>query len=135
MEVYIANRTHERAEKLAAETGAKACKLGDIAPDLIVNCTSCGYREGENPAAKDGLIKNGLAVRTDNLKWVYDTIYAPPQTEFLKSFPHAKRANGFGMLVLQGVEADRILCDIEIDDAKEKEIYNAALEKFKALKG
>jgi shikimate dehydrogenase len=130
VKVYITNRTQERAEALAAETGATACKLDEIAPDLIVNCTSCGYNEGENPASKGGLTKNGLAVKTDKVKWVYDTIYAPPETELLKSFPLAQRSNGFGMLILQGVEADRIMCGVEIDDDTEAEIYRTALERI-----
>ncbi len=127
LDVYVTNRTREKAERLAVEIGVTACKIDEIEADFIVNCTSCGFNEGENPAALEGRTENGLAVKADKVKWAYDTIYSPPETEFLKSFPLAQKANGYGMLILQAIEADRIMCKTEIDERTEMEIYREVL--------
>lgn len=135
MDVYVYNRTAEKARLLADELGVTACALDEVSADFIVNCTSCGFNRGENPACKNGKSENGLAVKTDKVKWVYDTIYSPPETDFLKSFEGVKKANGWGMLVLQGVQADRLLCDKEISEETEKEIYREILEKLAKKQG
>ena len=133
LKVYITNRTQEKAEALAKSLGIKAVNIDEIAPDFIVNCTSCGFNRGENPACKEGKTELGLVVKSENIKWAYDTIYSPPETDFLKSFPFAQKANGYGMLILQAVEADRIMCEVDIDERTEDEIYEETLKVLGAI--
>ncbi|MBQ8881900.1 MAG: shikimate dehydrogenase [Clostridia bacterium] len=125
--VYIHNRTKEKAESLAKEFNLTAVNAGEVKPDFIVNCTSFGFNAGENP-----LISNGeFLFDTTNVKWAYDTIYSPPQTEFLRSLQGGKTANGLGMLVLQAVQADRIMCNKQIDEQTEKKIYDLLIKEKK----
>lgn len=127
MDVYLNNRTTKTGERVASELGVKFVTKGDVSPDLVVNCTSYGFNDGENPA----LDENGkMQINAQNVKWVYDTIYCPPETEFLKSFPNAKKANGYGMLILQAVQADRITCEKEISKSQENEIYELAMARI-----
>lgn len=126
-DVCVYNRTPEKAESLAAEFGVKAVNREDVSPDLIVNCTSCGFKAGENPLLGD---KGEIAADVTDVKWAYDTIYSPPETDFLKSLKNAKRANGFGMLILQAIQADRIMCGLDISDKLEKELYDGILKEL-----
>ena len=126
LDVYIWNRTKEKADEMARLYGLKSVNREDIAPDFIVNCTSFGFNRGENPMAD----KNGkLAVDISKVKWAYDTIYSPPETDFLQSFS-CKKANGWGMLILQAVEADRIMLGLDVSEEKEKEIYFDIMKKL-----
>ncbi len=127
LDVCIYNRTEEKADKLAAEFGVKKVNREDVSPDLIVNCTSFGFNPGENPLLND---RGEIAVDRSKVKWVYDTIYSPPQTEFLKSLAFAECANGYGMLILQAVEADRIMCGLDIPDKLERKLYNEILNEL-----
>lgn len=131
LDTHIWNRTPEKARALGAETGAVfAPSRRDVKADLVVNCTSFGFNPGENPA----LDERGLAIDPSCVKWAYDTIYSPPETEFLKSFPLAERRNGWGMLILQAVQADRIMCGLDISDEREREIYDRLLARLAAEK-
>lgn len=132
-DVYIRNRTVARAEALADEFGAHVADES-VKPDLVVNCTSYGFNRGENPAlAFDEQSGRDHWVFNDGrLKWMYDTIYSPPVTDFLASFPSAERANGLGMLILQAIEADRIMCGFDIDDDLEKKLYADIMRKIKS---
>ncbi len=122
--VYLWNRSEDKGKALATELGVNYTNREDIAPNLIVNCTSFGFNEGENPVKSEGkIVVDGKAV-----KWVYDTIYSPPKTELLKTFSSAKNANGYGMLVLQAVQADRIMCG-EITKEQEEKIYETLIAK------
>lgn len=131
LDVYIWNRTREKAEALAAELGVRFAERQDIKPDFTVNCTSCGFKRGENPAVGKGE-DGGDYVLVDELrvKWAYDTIYSPPVTDFLRHYSSAKTANGYGMLVLQAIEADRIMCGFEIDEMLERELYSDIMDKI-----
>ncbi len=126
MDVYVYNRTRETGEALARETGVKYAEREDVCPDLLVNCTSFGLHKGENPVLD---AHGNVAVNAQNLKWVYDTIYSPPVTDLLKTFPSAKNVNGLGMLILQAIEADRIMCDFDIDEQTEWRLYREIKEK------
>lgn len=112
--VYIFNRTSQKAEDLAAETGAKVFR-GEK-PQFIVNCTSCGLLPGENPL-------NG-SIDLSQIKGAYDTIYAPPETDFLKACKAAGAAtvNGLGMLVHQAIRACELMCEIHCDDKAYRKI-------------
>lgn len=130
-DVYVWNRTRDKAEKLCEEFGVRFMRLQDIKPDLVVNCTSCGLRKGENPlvgADDDGTVRNLLD--RHRVKWAYDTIYSPPQTDFLYCNRASKTANGLGMLILQAIESDRIMCGFDIDEMLEREIYNELMDKL-----
>ena len=131
-DVYIRNRTVSKAEELAAELGLKVADES-VKPDLIVNCTSYGFNRGENPAlAYDENGRDRWVFNDARVKWMYDTIYSPPVTDFLASFPSAERANGLGMLILQAIEADRIMCGFDIDDDLEKKLYCDIMRKIKS---
>lgn len=131
-DVYIRNRTESKATELAAEFGLKVADES-VKPDLVVNCTSYGFNRGENPAiAFDETGHDHWVFNDGRLKWMYDTIYSPPVTDFLASFPSAEGANGLGMLILQAIEADRIMCGFDIDATLEKKLYADIMRKIKS---
>lgn len=69
---------------------------------LLVNTSSLGLKEGDASPLDPSAFRQGHAV--------YDTIYQPPRTAFLKSAESAgaRVANGAAMLLHQGVYAFRI---------------------------
>ena len=76
----IANRTYERAEKLATEVSATAHRLEDVAAveaDILLNTTSVGMHPNVDaspvPAAA---LRRGMVV--------FDAIYNPPATKLLR---------------------------------------------------
>lgn len=78
--VFIANRTHERAEALAREIGCEAVALSDlasVAADILINTTSVGMHPNVGatpfPAA---LLRPGMVV--------FDAVYNPPETRLLR---------------------------------------------------
>lgn len=104
--VQIANRTAERAAALAAQVNrfypdaARTAGWGsEAAPfDLLVNTTSLGMHPHLEtaPALPPGTLRPGL--------FVYDLVYAPPETALLAQARAAgcRTENGLGMLVFQG---------------------------------
>ena len=70
--VWIANRSRERAERLAAEFGAR---VGDAEARTIVQATSVGMKEDASvvPAARLGPGVTAI-----------DVVYAPPETRFIR---------------------------------------------------
>ncbi|MCB9853811.1 MAG: type I 3-dehydroquinate dehydratase [Phycisphaerales bacterium] len=79
-DVTIANRTVERASGLAAEFGVQLMtwdRRAESSPGLIVNCTSVGMTPDTTatPWSGDGFAGNPL---------VFDTIYAPADTQLLR---------------------------------------------------
>lgn len=121
--VFVYNRTPERAKALCERTGATVW-TGEK-PSYIVNCTSCGLHAGENP----------LPPETDlsALTGVYDTIYAPPQTDLLKQCAScgATAVNGLGMLVWQALKACEYLCGVKRDDTLYRKIMYRLEERSK----
>ncbi len=104
--VFIHNRTQERAQGLASFAGSYFSEI-DISAiasldelrhqkmDLVVNTTSCGMRGNTDSPMDLKQLKNAATV--------YDLVYSPLQTPFLKT---AKAlgwpvANGLGMLAAQ----------------------------------
>jgi 3-dehydroquinate dehydratase/shikimate dehydrogenase len=78
-EVFIVNRTHENAVKLAKEAKAKALKREQFAKgrfDVLINSTPCGM-------AGD---KQALPIRVNELNagLVFDMVYNPMETPLLK---------------------------------------------------
>jgi shikimate dehydrogenase len=102
--VSIVNRTHERAEKLAAAFGARASAhdfaalpelLGEA--DVLINNTSLGMA-GKPPLAIDlGSLKTSAIV--------YDVVYMPLETELLKAAKARghRTVDGLSMLLYQAV--------------------------------
>src|SRR5580693_2461747 len=105
-EVIIANRTPDRARKLAAEFAdmglISACGFADIEGppyDLIVNATSASLR-GEMPDLPVGLV--------GEMTICYDMAYGRGHTPFTlwaKSLHAARTTKGWGMLVEQAAES------------------------------
>ncbi len=100
-EVLIANRTAERAEKLAENFGCgvldwgKLSELNDI--DFLVNTTSLGM-EGQDALSIDLTALPSSALVTD-------IVYNPLETELLKQANERdlKAVDGLGMLLHQAV--------------------------------
>jgi 3-dehydroquinate dehydratase/shikimate dehydrogenase len=79
-EVTIYNRTHAKAEALAAEFGAKALPYEDRirhGAKVVINCTSIGMfpHTDETPMPAEGLAGKPL---------VFDTVYNPIETRLLR---------------------------------------------------
>ena len=104
--VLIHNRTRSRAEGLAEHASSHfpeteiepVISLGELKLqkiDLVVNATSCGLKgQGEMPFDLK-ILKNKAAV--------YDLVYSPLETPFLKAAKEwgHRSANGLGMLTAQ----------------------------------
>ncbi len=78
--VTVANRTRERAARLAQELGCDSCALSELAScaaDALVNTTSVGMwpNVDETPAPASVLRKNMV---------VFDAVYNPPETRLLR---------------------------------------------------
>jgi shikimate dehydrogenase len=117
--LIIANRTRERAEELVGIINryfpgtAEAAGWGEDVPaiDLIVNTSSLGMHPNEDqmPPISDLMLTS--------VQYVYDLIYAPPETKLLTA---AKRAgcrvsNGLGMLARQGAISLAIWAGMPLD--------------------
>jgi shikimate dehydrogenase len=104
--VVIANRTPDRARKLAAEFAdmgqISGCGFADVEGppyDLIVNATSASLH-GEMPVLPAGLV--------DDQTICYDMAYGRGHTPFTlwaKSLHAARTTKGWGMLVEQAAES------------------------------
>jgi 3-dehydroquinate dehydratase/shikimate dehydrogenase len=92
-EVYIVNRTHEKAVALARKAKAHVLKQNALAKnrfDAIVNTTPCGMTG----------IKQQLPIEEDelNASLVFDLVYTPIETPLLKL------AKARGLAVVSGLE-------------------------------
>jgi shikimate dehydrogenase len=117
-EVVIANRTPDRARKLAAEFAdlgpISGCGFSEVRGppyDLIINATSAGL-QGEMPEMPPGLVgENSLC---------YDMAYGRGHTPFTlwaKSLHAARTTKGWGMLVEQAAESFLLWRGIRPDTA------------------
>jgi shikimate dehydrogenase len=98
-EVLVWNRSRERAEKLVAELGGVVADAPEDAT-LIVNCTSVGLRDGDQPFKSLPLHADTLHVGS----LVLDMVYKPGGTVLLAA---AKRqgatvVTGMEILIAQG---------------------------------
>jgi 3-dehydroquinate dehydratase/shikimate dehydrogenase len=92
-EVYIVNRTHEKAVALARKAKAHVLKQNVLARqrfDAIINTTPCGMTG----------IKQQLPIKENelNASLVFDMVYTPLETPLLKL------AKARGLAVISGVE-------------------------------
>lgn len=109
-ELFLVNRTAEKAESVAAEIrsrfpAVKAVvgypKSSAMALDLLLNATSLGLKPG------DASPLDASRYELRHARAVYDMIYRPAETPLLKAARAAgcKTANGLGMLLYQGARA------------------------------
>ncbi|HUJ11095.1 MAG TPA: shikimate dehydrogenase [Verrucomicrobiae bacterium] len=112
--IMVANRTLARLEPIAREIRATRSEFLPLAltveevekvihdVDLMVNATSLGLNKGDALGLEAGLFSPQLHV--------YDIIYRPAETEFLRVAARAgaKVANGLSMLLHQGARAFEI---------------------------
>ena len=107
--LHLINRTQSKAKAVArdiqdkfpeVETSLKY-PLKGTPVDLILNATSLGLK------ADDPLPLNLESIDLKNVSHVYDMIYQPSQTPFLRKAEQAgcRTANGLGMLLYQGTAA------------------------------
>ena len=100
--VVIANRTHARAVKLAADVGCEVVPLaevGSVAYDILANSTSVGMYPKVDATPLDRAL-----LRPDTL--VFDSVYNPPETRLLREAKAAgcRTVKSLEMFVNQAVE-------------------------------
>jgi shikimate dehydrogenase len=122
--IYISNRTLDKAIKLAKEFKVKSIEINNVKDilgniDLLVNCSSCGMKKKDKLPFGFSNIKPGLIV--------YDLIYNK-ETPFVKFAKRNKLKvfTGEGMLVWQGAYAFKIWTD-KFPDVK---LAKKLLKKF-----
>lgn len=113
---YIANRTAEKAGRLAADLNSRRCGLAEAAAldgrnirlaldsvDFVVNTTSLGMWPDIDAAALDAALLQPRHL-------VCDVVYNPRETRLLReaSSRGCRTLDGLWMLVYQGAEAVRI---------------------------
>jgi shikimate dehydrogenase len=107
-EVYVWNRTGERAQALARDLGAQAVRAPRPA-DLLINCTAAGLSEAATVerSASHGDALNQLGLTFDQLgeySHVVDFVYRSEPTQLLAAArAHGARTlDGLELLVAQG---------------------------------
>ncbi|MHC4789398.1 MAG: type I 3-dehydroquinate dehydratase, partial [Planctomycetota bacterium] len=89
----IANRTVERAQKLAAEVGAHACGLGameEVSADVVINGTSVGmWPQVDESPVPTGMLREGMVV--------FDSVYNPIRTRLLAEAERAGAVTASGL--------------------------------------
>lgn len=96
-EVFILNRTHETAQKLARQSGSKAIKRDVLAKsqfDVIINATPIGMASNTSKNAPT----SPLEAAEINARYVFDLVYNPIETPLLRL------ARQKGIPVITGVE-------------------------------
>ncbi len=138
-EIYLLNRTKERAEKLAAEMTEKADALaGEKAapgriiplaaseyarvprnPSIFIQCTALGLHEGD-----------GLLIEDDNFyhmaEYGYDLVYNPAVTPFMRKLESFMIPcdNGLTMLLYQGIIAYELWTGVSVPDELADKVLN-----------
>ncbi len=107
-DITVANRTVQKAEELAEFSkkiglDAVSMKIGDVRDsaknyDIIVNATSVGLKGEKSPISPDSIVENTV---------VYDVVYMPMNTDFIKKAKErgARIIFGYEMLLGQAVRA------------------------------
>ncbi|MDR2251248.1 MAG: saccharopine dehydrogenase NADP-binding domain-containing protein, partial [Endomicrobium sp.] len=106
-QIYLANRTLDKAIILAKEFKVKSIDINNVKDllgnaDLLVNCSSCGMKKDDSLPFTFGKIKQGLII--------YDLIYNNKETPFVKFAKDNKLKvfTGEGMLIWQGAYAFKL---------------------------
>ncbi len=128
--VVIANRTVSNAQKLRDhvlkfyDADISVCGTDEIndveKADIVIQTTTLGF--GENIGLSP--IKDKSFFKNKNVSAVFDTIYIPPKTEFLKDAEGfgVTAINGFDMLVYQAVAASEIWLERKYNEGFVKEL-------------
>jgi 3-dehydroquinate dehydratase/shikimate dehydrogenase len=127
-EVFITNRTAEKAQALARQSKAKYLKRADVAKtsfDVIINATPVGM--GSNK-------QSPLDEKELNTKYVFDLVYNPAETKLMKM---AKAKNlqvisGLEMFVQQGARQFEIWTGKPAPVAEMAFVVSKALERMTA---
>jgi shikimate dehydrogenase len=104
-EVFVLNRTIERAAALVDELGARDAgpleALADLDAEIVVNTTSVGLGEMRSPVDAEALAPGMV---------VLDAVYSPERTQLLQDAEvcGARTVGGKWMLVYQAVEQLRL---------------------------
>ena len=91
-EVFITNRTPEKAQSLARQAKAKYIKRSEVAKqafDVIINATPVGMGNGK---------QSPLEEKELNTKYVFDLVYVPAETRLIRM------ARAKGIQVISGLE-------------------------------
>jgi shikimate dehydrogenase len=126
-ELFLVNRTQDKAEEIAGEikTQFPSVKVSVGHPksdmDLLINATSLGLK----PEDALPLDENQFSLK--QTRAVFDMIYRPAETSLLRNARAAgcKTANGLGMLLHQGARA----FEIWTGKTAPLEVMRSALEK------
>lgn len=128
-EVTIIARNIEKAEILAEECKAQSARFKTENEnynefDILVNATPLGTK-GE---FEDQTVVSAAQIET--VKLVYDLVYSPFQTKFMREADkvHVPKIGGLAMLIAQASEQQKIWTG---KDAPLKEMSRAALDKLK----
>jgi 3-dehydroquinate dehydratase / shikimate dehydrogenase len=127
-EVLIANRTPEKAQKLARQSKAKYIKRADVAKqsfDVIINATPVGMNNGK---------QTPLEEKELNTKYLFDLVYVPAETRLIKM---ARARNiqvipGLEMFVQQGAHQFEIWTGKPAPTAEMAYVVAKALERSAA---
>jgi len=125
-EVFVVNRTHETAQKLATQAGAQALKMAELGHrdfDVLLNTTPCGMKgvEQQLPLAENQL----------NAGLVFDMVYNPLQTPLLKLAASRGLATigGMEMFVQQGARQFEIWTGKPAPEAEMRRVVEQALRQ------
>jgi len=124
-EVFITNRTPEKAQTLARQAKAKHLKRADIAKntfDVIINATPVGMTNGKQSPLEDKEL---------NTKYVFDLVYTPAETKLIK-MARAKNLQvipGLEMFVQQGARQFEIWTGKPAPIAEMGYVVTKALER------
>ena len=111
--VAISNRTKEKAEEIQKEWNGRV-RLQEVVewgghpelndPDIIINCTSLGLKEGDQIEFDIGKYKPKFFIKK---RLFFDVIYNPPMTNFLKEAKKIRNniENGKMMFIYQASAA------------------------------
>lgn len=123
-QVFVVNRTPATAEKLAAQAGAEALKLAELAQqrfDVLLNTTPCGMKgvEQQLPIEENQL----------NAELVFDMVYNPLETPLLKLAARRGLATigGMEMFVQQGARQFEIWTGKPAPEAEMRRVVAEAL--------
>ena len=123
--ISLLNRTEATAAKLANEVYRKTSVMAEVYPLNTENCrrccADCDILINGTPLGMAGVSADfedtSFLEEIGNGGVVSDFIYNPPQTKLLEDAARLglKTVNGLGMLIYQGIAADRIYLGRELD--------------------
>ena len=139
--VYIANRTEETAEQLAARFRDEADKNGCMVRsmgmydiyglenvDIVINTTVLGFGDKADltPIEDAGWYKRA------GVSTVFDAVYSPWETRLLREAKEqgVKTVNGFPMLVYQALAAQEIWSGEEFSPEFRREVCKKVTEYY-----